>query len=93
MLMPFDLILMDVRMPGIDGLEATRRIRALSPVNAATPILAVTADVQADNAAACREAGMNDHIGKPISPQELLTKIAFWGAQAAEAEQQQLAAG
>ena len=79
---PYDLILMDVRMPGIDGLEATRVIRAASAFNRRTPILALTADVQPENAAACRSAGMDDVLAKPISPQELLSKIALWGADA-----------
>ena len=77
----FDLILMDVRMPGVDGLEATRMIRASSPLNAKTPILALTADVQPENFVACRDAGMNDIIAKPISPAELIAKIFRYGAQ------------
>ncbi len=74
----FDLILMDVRMPRIDGLEATRQIRAGGP-NAATPILALTADVDPSAAVACREAGMDDVITKPIVPSDLTAKIAQWG--------------
>ena len=74
----FDLVLMDVRMPGIDGLAATRAIRTSSRLNCRTPILALTADIQPENIAACRAAGMNDHIGKPISPGELIPKIAKW---------------
>ena len=83
---PFDLILMDVRMPGVDGLEATRVIRATSRLNARTPILALTADVQADNAAACRAAGMNDVLAKPIVPRELLSKIVHWSSVGHEEE-------
>ena len=78
---PFDLILMDVRMPGVDGLEATRVIRATSQANRDTPILALTADVQSDNAQACRAAGMDDVMAKPIVPRELLSKIAQWSQQ------------
>ena len=81
---PYDLILMDVRMPGVDGLEATRLIRAVSALNRRTPIVALTADVQPENAAACREAGMDDIVAKPISPKDLLGKIAQWSAAAAE---------
>ena len=81
---PFDLILMDVRMPGVDGLEATRVIRAISALNRQTPILALTADVQPENAAACRSAGMDDVIAKPIVPRELLSKLMHWGAVGAE---------
>ena len=80
---PFDLILMDVRMPGVDGLEATRVIRAASALNRRTPILALTADVHPENAAACRAAGMNDVLGKPIVARQLVTKIVQWGSPAA----------
>jgi CheY-like chemotaxis protein len=86
----FDLILMDVRMPGVDGLEATRIIRSASVLNQATPILALTADVQPENAAACRAAGMNDVLSKPINPQQLIGKIIEWGT-AAETEAGSLA--
>jgi PAS domain S-box-containing protein len=72
----FDLILMDVRMPGVDGLQAARAIRASGRANAATPIIALTADVQAEAAAACLAAGMDDVVAKPIAPQALLTAIA-----------------
>ena len=82
----YDLILMDVRMPGVDGLEATRVIRATSRLNRRTPILALTADVQPENTQACRAAGMDDVLAKPIVPQQLLTKIAEWAARA-EAEE------
>jgi PAS domain S-box-containing protein len=76
---PFDLILMDVRMPGVDGLEATRVIRATSAANRTTPIVALTADVQPETRAACRAAGMDDTLAKPIVPRELLAKILQWG--------------
>ena len=79
---PFDLILMDVRMPGVDGLEATRIIRQASGVNRSTPILALTADVEPENAVACRAAGMDDVLAKPISPKQLISKIAEWSAHA-----------
>ncbi len=62
-------------MPGVDGLEATRVIRGASPVNRTTPIIALTADVQPENAAACRAAGMNDVLAKPIVPRALLAAI------------------
>ena len=63
----FDLILMDVRMPRVDGLAATRAIRALDGAVAHTPILAVTADAMPEDAARCIAAGMNGHLAKPIS--------------------------
>ncbi|HEY2659091.1 MAG TPA: ATP-binding protein [Caulobacteraceae bacterium] len=78
----FDLILMDLQMPGMDGLAATRAIRANSELNRRTPILAVSANVLPVHVEACRLAGMNDHIGKPINPQELLSKIDRWAAPA-----------
>ena len=79
---PFDLILMDVRMPGVDGLEATRVIRGSGSLNSSTPIIALTADVQPENASSCRAAGMNDVLAKPIVPQQLLAKIVEWAASA-----------
>ncbi len=72
----YDAILMDLRMPGMDGLEATRRIRALGGRNAALPVLAVSADLRREQIAACRHAGMNGHIGKPFAPEALLAAIA-----------------
>jgi PAS domain S-box-containing protein len=75
---PFDLILMDVRMPGVDGLEAARRIRAGEGPNRSKPILALTADVQPENVSACRAAGMDAVLAKPIVPQKLLSEIGRW---------------
>ncbi len=72
---PFDVILMDVRMPGVDGLEATRVIRGASLANRSTPIIALTADVQPENTAACRAAGMDDVLAKPIVPRQLLAAL------------------
>ena len=77
---PFDLILMDLQMPGMDGLAATRAIRQTSETNRETPILALSANVLPVHLAESREAGMDDHIGKPIAPSELITKIAHWTA-------------
>jgi PAS domain S-box-containing protein len=71
----FDLILMDVQMPGIDGLEATRRIRALSDSAARTPIIALTANVLAHQQREYRQAGMDGVVAKPISPEALLAEI------------------
>jgi signal transduction histidine kinase/ActR/RegA family two-component response regulator len=71
----FDLILMDVRMPRMDGLEATRAIRALpSPFNA-VPILAVTADAMPEDAARCLDAGIDGHLAKPITHTALYAAI------------------
>ncbi len=70
----FDAILMDVRMPGVDGLEATRRLRA-TPANRATPIIAVTGAVSPEEVAACREAGMTGWVEKPVKAQELYAAL------------------
>jgi len=70
----FDLVIMDVQMPDIDGMEATRRIRKHKNLNQ-LPILAMTANASADDRAACLAAGMNDHVGKPIDIEELVTSI------------------
>jgi CheY-like chemotaxis protein len=83
---PFDLILMDLQMPGMDGLAATRAIRAGSPKNRATPIVALSANILPNHLEACRVAGMNDHIGKPIDTRELLTKVARWTSPDAATE-------
>ncbi|MEK0085900.1 ATP-binding protein [Benzoatithermus flavus] len=72
----FDLILMDVHMPRQDGLAATRAIRASDGPNAATPIVALTAAVLAEEVAACSEAGMDDCLAKPVDPARLMGLLA-----------------
>lgn len=73
----FDFVLMDVMMPVMDGLEATRRIRALDHADAASvPIIAMTANAFAEDKRACLEAGMNAHVGKPIDVAVLREAIA-----------------
>lgn len=79
----YDVVLMDIMMPGIDGLEATRRIRALDREDAATtPIIAVSANAFADDRKLSREAGMNAHLSKPVSSQELVEALAHIAADA-----------
>ena len=80
----YDVILMDIQMPEMDGLEATRRIRVL-PRFAALPIIAMTAHALDEEKRRCREAGMNDFITKPIDPKLLLDKLSHWHAGATAA--------
>jgi CheY-like chemotaxis protein len=63
----FDAVLMDVRMPGMDGLEAARRIRAVPGPRGQVPLIALTAQAFSDQVAECREAGMHIHLSKPIT--------------------------
>jgi len=73
----FDAILMDLHMPVMDGFEATRQIRALS-VGAELPIIAMTAAAMTQDREASAAAGMNDHIAKPVDPQELADTLVRW---------------
>jgi PAS domain S-box-containing protein len=79
----YDLVLMDVQMPVMDGLTATREIRAMEGARgAATPIVAMTANVLPEQIANCLAAGMDDHLGKPINPTKLLETVARWSGRA-----------
>ncbi|MFD1628019.1 hybrid sensor histidine kinase/response regulator [Azospirillum griseum] len=75
---PYDIVLMDVQMPVMDGLEAARRIRALPSPVARIPILALTAGVLAVEVERCADAGMNGHLAKPLEKTALLDAIAHW---------------
>ena len=72
----FDIVLMDIRMPGMDGFAASRAIRALDGPASRVPILAVTADVISNTVQACRDAGMNGHVAKPINQERLFAAMA-----------------
>lgn len=79
----YDVVLMDIMMPGIDGLEATRQIRALEREDAATtPIIAVSANAFAEDRRLSREAGMDAHLSKPVSSRELVEALAHIAADA-----------
>jgi PAS domain S-box-containing protein len=73
----YALVLMDVQMPMMDGLEATRAIRQL-PGRAAVPVIAMTANAFQEDRQACLDAGMNDHIAKPIDPEQLYGRLLCW---------------
>ena len=73
----YDLILMDVQMPKMDGIAATREIRLL-PRRTAVPILAMTANAYDEDRDACLGAGMNDHIAKPVDPERLYRAMLHW---------------
>jgi CheY-like chemotaxis protein len=73
----YALIVMDMHMPKLNGLEATRAIRAL-PGCKNTPILAMTADVFAENRTQCLQVGMSDFITKPVDPEALFEVLLRW---------------
>ncbi len=75
---PYDLILMDIQMPIMDGVETTRCIRAMAPPIGRIPIIAVTATATAEERARCLAAGMDDFIGKPFHRTILEAKLAEW---------------
>ena len=74
----YDLIFMDMRMPNMDGLESTRKIRALGGRNKDLPIVALTANAFDDDRNACFDSGMNDFMTKPVSAEELQEMVENW---------------
>jgi PAS domain S-box-containing protein len=77
---PYDLVLMDLQMPELDGLEATRMIRnaASKVINPDIPVIAMTANAMAGDREKCLNAGMDDYISKPVEPNILIEKIKMW---------------
>ena len=77
---PYDLVLMDVQMPEMDGLEATRRIRDIQSkvLNHNVPIVAMTAHAMHEDRVRCQQAGMNDYISKPVTPNTLALTLNRW---------------
>jgi CheY-like chemotaxis protein len=71
----FDIVLMDIRMPGMDGLEATRRIRALGGERGQVPVVALTAHALIEQVEECRKAGMDGHLSKPFDQATLLAAL------------------
>ena len=80
---PYDVILMDVQMPGTDGLEATRQIRATESGERRTPIVALTANAYAEDREACLSAGMDDFLVKPLDRERLTAMLAELSERAA----------
>ena len=71
----YDLVLMDVRMPELDGIAATRRIRDLAGARSRVPVIALTADLAGEDRAVCQAAGMTDYLSKPVKRHELAAAI------------------
>lgn len=84
-----DLVLMDVQMPGMDGFAAAQAIRALGDPWARVPIVALTADILPETREACRAAGMDDHLGKPVNPVDLLAVVQRWLSPSGGAEDEE----
>lgn len=84
---PFDLVLMDMQMPEMDGLTAARTIRQQG-LQSGIPIIAMTANAMAEDQRACLDAGMNDFIGKPFHIEQMLNRLGHWLKSRTQAQQQ-----
>jgi two-component system, sensor histidine kinase len=89
----FDAVLMDVQMPGVDGLEATRRIRALPPPACRVPVLGLTANVLEEERRRCLAAGMDQCLTKPIAWGALLAALAEVAERPAASPSEEAAGG
>ncbi len=78
---PFDLILMDIHMPVLDGCEASMQIRQLPGLAGRVPIVALSASVFTEDIRRCFDAGADDFIAKPFKPADLIAKCQFWLTQ------------
>jgi PAS domain S-box-containing protein len=78
----YDLVLMDIHMPGLDGMEASRQIRRMQSKNSSVPIVALTASASNEVKTDCLAAGMNDYLSKPIELQALRRALDHWGHSA-----------
>lgn len=77
----YDMVLMDLHMPDMDGFEATRHIRAMSDERSSLPIIALTANAMADDRQKCLAAGMDDYLSKPVAPDALARMLATWSGR------------
>jgi len=75
----YDVVLMDLHMPGVDGLEATRQIRRMPAARSCIPIVALTASASSEDRSRCLAAGMNDYLTKPMGLQALRRALDRWG--------------